>query len=73
MRTSIILWSAFSGAVLGAMADAALVGVVVILGALFPIFRIEQRWAVVAAGVVLVAIPAALIVLGFLEGRLKTV
>ena len=77
MRTSILVWSTFSGVVLGIFVDAVLIGLMLLLGAVMPTVipnvteRLTQRWTAVASVVVLTVIPAALAVLGFLEGRLK--
>ena len=73
MRTSILVWSTLSGVVLGIFLDAVLIGLTLLLGAVLPNLteRLTQRWATVASVVVLTVIPAALAVLGFLEGRLK--
>jgi hypothetical protein len=73
VRTSILLWSTFSGVVLGLFVDAALAGVVLLLGAAAPGIsaRLTQRWVTALALVVLVAIPLVGAILGYLEGRLK--
>ncbi len=75
MRTSIVLWSAASGAIIGLFIDAGLVGGAVLAGALLPQLRLADRvhgrWIVAAVLVALIAIPACLTVLGYLEGQLK--
>jgi hypothetical protein len=73
VRTSILLWSTASGAILGLFVDATLIGVTVLASTLLPSLpaRLQQRWLATSTAAVLVLIPAALAVLGFLEGRLK--
>src|SRR4051812_25950904 len=75
MRTSILLWSTASGAILGIFLDATLLGVALLLSALLPAvgMRLHHRWIAISGAVVLVLIPVALAVLGYLEGELKTV
>lgn len=75
MRASILLWSTASGLILGIFIDATLMGVALLLSALIPgvSARLHYRWLRIAVSVVLVAIPVAMSVLGFLEGQLKTV
>jgi hypothetical protein len=75
MRTSILLWSAASGAILGLFLDATLIGVALLLGTLLPSVpdRMQHRWIITSAAILLALIPVVLTVLGFLEGRLKTV
>jgi hypothetical protein len=75
VRASILLWSTASGLILGIFIDATLMGVALLLSALIPgvSARLHYRWLRIAAAVVLVAIPVAMSVLGFLEGQLKTV
>ena len=75
MRTSILLWSTASGAILGIFIDATLIGVALLLGTVFPAIsaRLHQRALVIAAALMLGAVPIAMAVLGFLEGRLKSV
>ena len=75
MRTSILLWSTASGAILGLFVDATLVGVALLVSAAIPAAsaRLHHRWIAAAATVVVVAIPVFLAVLGYLEGELKTV
>jgi FtsH-binding integral membrane protein len=75
MRASILWWSTISGAVLGLFIDATLIGVALLLSALIPgaSARLEQRWLVASALVVLAAIFVAMTVLGYLEGQLKAV
>ncbi len=74
MRTSIVLWSAFSGAVLGVFIDATLIGVALLLTAAIPglAARLQQRWLAVAVVSVLGLILTASVTLGYLEGQLKT-
>ena len=73
MRTSILLWSALSGAVLGVLVDAALIGLALLLSAIVPSLagKIGHRWIATLAAVLLAAIPIASAFVGFLEGRLK--
>ena len=72
MRTSIVLWSTISGAVLGIFIDATLIGVALLLSALPGVVaRVNQRWIATTAVVGLLAILVAMTVLGYLEGQLK--
>ena len=73
MRTSILLWSTASGAILGLFVDATLVGVAVLASAMIPALgtRLQHRWVAMPAMVLLALIPLGMSVLGFLEGRLK--
>jgi hypothetical protein len=73
VRTSILFWSTASGVILGIFIDATLIGVAVLASAVAPSLagRLQQRWLALSTAVVLALIPAALAVLGFLEGRLK--
>jgi hypothetical protein len=75
MRASILFWSAASGLILGLFIDATLLGVALLLSALLPSVtgRLHQRWFTVLAVSVLAIIPIVLAVLGYLEGKLKTV
>jgi hypothetical protein len=75
MRASILLWSTASGLILGLFIDATLIGVALLLSTLASSItgRLHQRWVTVVAAAVLTAIPLLLAVLGYLEGRLKTV
>jgi hypothetical protein len=76
VRTSILLWSAFSGVVIGIIADAALIGAVLLLGFLAPSVLdrlMHGRWALPLAGCVLTLVLVAAALLGYLEGELKTV
>ena len=68
-----MLWSTVSGIILGLFIDATLIGVALLLSALLPAITIRpgQRWLMILAVAVLVAIPVVSAVLGFLEGRLK--
>jgi len=73
VRTSILLWSAASGAILGLFMDATLIGVALLLEAVVPgiaTVRLQHRW-VTAAVAVLAVIPLVLAVLGYFEGQLK--
>jgi hypothetical protein len=73
VRTSILLWSTASGIILGIFFDATLIGVALLLSAVFPsaINRLNHRWFVALSTVVLVSVPIFLAVLGYLEGELK--
>lgn len=72
MRTSVVLWSTISGAVLGLFIDATLVGVALLLSAIPGVAsRLSHRWIATTATVGLVAILLAMTVLGYLEGQLK--
>ena len=73
MRTSILLWSTFSGVVLGVFVDALLVGAVLVASAVMPgaLARLSNRWTTLAAVALLAGVPLALGILGLLEGRLK--
>ncbi|MDB4877760.1 MAG: hypothetical protein JWM41_4206 [Gemmatimonadetes bacterium] len=75
MRTSILLWSTVSGAILGLFLDATLIGVALLLSAVIPGLssRMHHRWLITSAAVILAAIPVALAILGYLEGELKTI
>jgi hypothetical protein len=75
VRTSILLWSMASGAILGIFLDATLLGVALLFSTLLPALaaRVHHRWFVALSVAVLVLIPALLAVLGYLEGQLKTV
>ncbi|MEO6879202.1 MAG: hypothetical protein ABI205_12030 [Gemmatimonadaceae bacterium] len=75
MRASILFWSTVSGVILGVFFDATLIGVALLLSSLFPTFaaRLQHRWFGALAATILVAVPVALAVLGYLEGELKTV
>jgi hypothetical protein len=74
VRASILLWSTASGVILGLFIDATLIGVAVLASAVLPSLgvRFQTRWLAVSSAVLLTLIPATLAVLGFLEGRLKT-
>lgn len=74
MRTSILLWSTASGAILGLFIDATLIGVALLISAVIPAVstRLHHRWVTMASVAILALIPLALAVLGFLEGQLKT-
>jgi hypothetical protein len=73
VRTSILLWSTVSGAILGVFIDATIIGLAVLVSALVPALstRLHHRWFATSSAVVLGMIPLALAVLGFLEGQLK--
>jgi hypothetical protein len=72
MRTSVVLWSAVSGAVLGIFIDATLIGVALLLSAIPGLgARFNHRWLATTAAVGLLAIFVAMTVLGYLEGQLK--
>lgn len=72
-RASILMWSAGGGVVLGLILDALLIGLWMVASSLMPSIapRNFPRWAAIVAVVALAAIPAAGLVLGYLEGRLK--
>lgn len=72
-RASIILWSAGSGVLLGLFIDATLVGICLVATSIVPVMvpREPPRWLAAVATLVLVAVPIAVGVLGYLEGRLK--
>ncbi|MGE5101536.1 MAG: hypothetical protein ACM3SX_16260 [Deltaproteobacteria bacterium] len=72
MRTSIVLWSTISGAVLGIFIDATLIGVALLLSAVPGLgARLNHRWLATTAAVGLLVIFVAMTVLGYLEGQLK--
>jgi hypothetical protein len=75
VRTSILLWSTASGLILGLFIDATLIGVALLLSIVVPVAsaRLHYRWLWVTAMAVLVGIPVAMGVLGYLEGQLKAV
>ena len=76
MRTSILVWSTVSGAVLGVLADTALTGILLLLTLAAPgsMERLaHDRWAVAFAAAVLLAVLIAGGTLGYLEGQLKSV
>jgi len=74
VRTSILLWSTASGAILGLFLDATLIGLAVLASALVPALssRLHHRWVVTSSVILLAAVPVFLGVLGFLEGQLKS-
>jgi hypothetical protein len=74
VRTTIVLWSAVSGAIIGLFVDATLIGVALLFSAAIPglLARLQQRWIAVSAGVVMGLVLIVTVVLGFLEGQLKT-
>jgi len=73
MRTSIVLWSTVSGVVIGVLVDATLFGLGLLCAAAAPGLaeKLDRRWLTLAAAALLLVIPAASAVLGFIEGRLK--
>jgi uncharacterized membrane protein len=72
MRTSVVMWSTISGAVLGLFIDATLIGVALLLLAIPGLAsRVNHRWIATMAVVGLVAVFVAMTVLGYLEGQLK--
>lgn len=73
MRTSILLWSAASGLIVGVLADLVLAGLILLLVSLLPegIARAADRFGRTALWLLLASIPLAFTALGFLEGRLK--
>ena len=73
MRTSILLWSAGSGLIVGVLADLLLTGAVLLIASFLPDStpRGAQRIAQTAFWVHLALIPLAAAVLGYLEGQLK--
>jgi hypothetical protein len=75
MRTSILLWSTASGAILGVFVDATLIGVALLFSAVVPgvSARLHHRWVGLSATLLLLAIPVGLAILGYLEGELKMV
>jgi hypothetical protein len=76
VRTSIVLWSTLSGAILGLFADALLAGVALVVSSLMPAgtaARLQSRGLTMAAVMILAAVPIVLSVLGYLEGELKAV
>lgn len=72
-RASIILWSAGSGVLLGLFVDALLIGIWTLIATVVPSMapRHFSRWASIGATLLLVSLPVAAGVLGYLEGRLK--
>jgi hypothetical protein len=63
VRTSILVWSTVSGAVIGIVVAAMLLGAAVLVTGGKPL----ARWAILGLSLV----PVAGAVLGYLEGRLK--
>jgi hypothetical protein len=74
VRTSIVLWSAISGAIIGLFVDATLIGVALVFSAVIPGLsaRLQQRWILLGACALLALILTASVTLGYLEGQLKT-
>jgi hypothetical protein len=71
-RLSVLLWSALSGAVMGMIGGALLLGVLTIVAALAPVPpRLVERVRLPIVLACLVALPAVMAVLGWLEGRAK--
>lgn len=71
-RLSVLLWSALSGAVMGVIGGALLLGVLTIVAALAPVpLRLVERVRLPIVLACLVALPAVMAVLGWLEGRAK--
>jgi small-conductance mechanosensitive channel len=75
VRASILLWSTASGIILGLFIDATLIGVALLLSAVFPgvSARWHHRWLTLTVVVILAAIPVVMALLGYLEGELKAV
>ena len=75
MRASILLWSTASGLILGLFVDAILIGMALLFSSLIPSItaRVAHRWFLLAATGLLAVIPLVLALLGYLEGKLKTV
>ena len=73
MRTSILAWSAFGGAVVGLIVAAMVVGIGALLHVVLPAgpARLLARAAPVAIPLVALLLAGAGAVLGYLEGRLK--
>jgi hypothetical protein len=71
-RLSVLLWSALSGAVMGLIGGALLLGVLTIAASVAPVpARLVDRVRLPVVVACLVAIPAVMGVLGWLEGRAK--
>ena len=72
--TAVVAWSTAGGLLLGAIADALLVGVAVCVLALSPAVqaRLGNRFGLTVVALVLVLIPVVSATLGYFEGRLKT-
>ncbi len=71
-RMSVLLWSALSGAVMGLIGGALLLGVATIVATVIPMpARFVERVRVPLVVVCLLAIPAVMAVLGWLEGQAK--
>lgn len=71
-RLSVLLWSALSGAVMGLVGGALLLGALAIVAAVAPIPpRLVERLRVPVVVACLVVLPAAMALLGWLEGRAK--
>lgn len=71
-RMSVLLWSALSGAVMGLIGGALLLGVATIAASVLPVpARLVERVRLPLVVVCLVAVPAVMAVLGWLEGQAK--
>ena len=70
MRTSVIWWSAFSGAVLCVFVDATLIGVALLFSAAVS-WRAYPRWLIGLVAAVMAVVLGGMTVLGYLEWRLK--
>ncbi len=72
-RASIIFWSVGSGVLLGLFIDAAAVGIWLVASGVMPAMTPRQlpRWFAALAALALAAVPTAVGILGYLEGRLK--
>lgn len=71
-RLSVLLWSALSGAVMGVIGGALVLGVLTIVASVAPVpARFVERLRLPVAVACLVAIPAVMAVLGWMEGRAK--
>lgn len=59
---------------MGVFIDATLIGVALLFVVLWPGLpaKLNQRWIAVLAATVLLSVPIALAVLGYLEGKLKS-
>ena len=73
MRATVLAWSAISGLVVGALAGAALFGVLAVGAAFLPVSaaRLADRLRGPALVLCFLVLPALGAVLGYLEGRLK--
>jgi hypothetical protein len=74
VRTSILLWSVASGAILGLFVDATLIGVALLFDAVVPgiaTVRLQHRWVTAVVALLLTLIPLVASLLGYFEGQLK--